>query len=383
MKKVDFFIPNFDALGAQMVAINVANYLSKYFLINFVVFNDSGEFKKLLDKDIRIIKLDNSVLNFSKFKTLNRIIQYFKYAKKNKTDIVISFAPITNIVSLFAKFFNHSLKVVIQEHCFPSLAVKDRQNLSVVWAALFKNLIFKFYNYSDLFVTISGAIKEDFVNNFGVKSDLIKIVRNPVDINKITTLAELDIKRDKFVFENEKKYMIGVGRLVDQKNFSKLLDIFDIVKKNNPNTDLIILGQGPNLNDLVKKTEELDLVSSVHFLGFQDNPYQFLKRADCFCLTSVWEGLPQVIAEAMICKIPVVSVDCESGPREMIENNTTGILVDKKDDILFAKSVCDILNGRVINRDLIVERAYNFAVKEYSIENCLLKYLNIINSISI
>jgi len=378
MKAIDFFIPNFDDLGAQMVAINVANSLVNYFNIRFVVFNDKGKFRNLLDNKIEVIQLDKGYLNINKIRIFNRLFQYLKYSKIEKTNIVVSFSPITNVIALFTKFFNSKLKVVIQEHCFPSVATEDRQNLSWFWAFMFKKVFYKFYNKSDLFITISEAIKIDFVNNFKINKDIIKIVRNPVNIDNIIFSTKEEV--NDFNFESQKKYLIGVGRLVDQKNFTKLLDIFSLIRQKRSDVDLIILGHGPNLDSLIKKSIDLNLKDSVHFLGFKSNPYKFLSRANCFCLTSLWEGLPQVIAEAMICRVPVISVDCESGPKEMIINKETGILVDKDDNTLFADYICELIDNNKMREELI-NKSYNFATREYSIERCLNKYLEILNSI--
>ncbi|MEI7451740.1 MAG: glycosyltransferase [Candidatus Falkowbacteria bacterium] len=379
MKKIDFFIPNFDDLGAQMVAINVANSLSSNFHIKFIVFLADGKFRNLLNSDIGVVELDRGWLNFGKVKVINRFLQYRAYSKKSKTDIVISFSPMTNIVALFAKFFNRHLKVVIQEHCFPSLAIKDRQNLSFFWALMFKMVFFRMYNYSDIFITISEAIKIDFVNNFKVRADVIKIVRNPININKIILNSKEVVSE--FNFFDNKKYLIVVGRLVDQKNFSRLLDIFDLIRKKRQDVELIILGQGANRDALIKKANDLKLDAVTHFLGFNSNPYKFMARADCFCLTSVWEGLPQVLAEAMICKVPVISVDCNSGPREMIINGVSGYLIKQDDNNEFVQRVCEILDDEHLRLD-IASKAYDFAVAEYSIEKCSKKYLEIIDLIS-
>jgi glycosyltransferase involved in cell wall biosynthesis len=358
----------------------VANSLCNDYEVNFVVFNDNGPFKTYLNKKIKIIKLDYGFFNIPKIRIFPRFFHYLNFIKNNKTDISIAFSPVANLIVLFTKILKPKLKTIIQEHGYPSLAIKDRQNMGPILEWFFRHIVFKLYNISNIFLCITEAIKEDFTKNFGIKKEIIRVVRNPVDIEKINKLINEPIPD--FKFNPQKKYIIGIGRLVDQKNFFKLVSIFQKVKKIITNTELIILGDGPDKENLAKNAMKLELGESVHLLGFNKNPYAFLKKSNCYCLTSNWEGLPQVIAEAMICKTPVIANDCKSGPSEMINNGKTGFLIPMSNENLFVECIINILE----NKDLckkITEEAYLFAQKEYSIEQCVINYKSILNSLTI
>lgn len=380
MKKIDILIPNFDDFGAQRVAINVANALCTEYEVNFVVFNDFGPFKTYLNKEIKITKLDYGIFDIPKFRIFPRFYRYLKFIKNNNTDVAIAFSPVANLVILFAKLFRKNLKTIIQEHGYPSLAIKDRQNMSPLLEWIFRNIIFKLYNNSDIFLCITNAIKDDFVNNFEINEKIIRVVRNPVDIKKIEHLLNEPVLN--FQFDPKKLYMIGIGRLVDQKNFFKLLHIFSKVRKIIPNVELIILGDGPDKEGLINRSVELKIEAYVHFLGFVKNPYNLLKQSNCYCLTSNWEGLPQVIAEAMICKTPVVANDCKSGPSEMIINGVTGFLIPMENDAFFVEDVIKVLSNKDLHRK-ISDAAYEFADFEYSVEQCIINYKEILNSLGI
>jgi glycosyltransferase involved in cell wall biosynthesis len=99
-------------------------------------------------------------------------------------------------------------------------------------------------------------------------------------------------------------------------------------------------------------------------------------------LTSNWEGLPQVIAEAMICKTPVIANDCKSGPNEMIVNGTTGFLIPMEDDTFFVEDIIKLLSNKDLHQK-ISDTAYEFANFEYSIEQCIINYKEILNSLDI
>jgi glycosyltransferase involved in cell wall biosynthesis len=119
----------------------------------------------------------------------------------------------------------------------------------------------------------------------------------------------------------EKPYLIGIGRLMPNKNFSLLIRALDLSQSQR---DLVILGQGPELDNLSHLITELGLEKRVHLLGFKENPYPYLKNADYLVSTSNAEGFPNGIAEAMCLGKPVIATNCQSGPAEILtgDNNT-------------------------------------------------------------
>ena len=378
-KKIDVMVPNFDDFGAQRLAINLANGFAAEFDVTFVVFDDDGPFKFYLNEDIKLLRLDYGWSNIKKIRLLPRFFRYLKYTKQNKTDVAITFAPVANMVILFAKFFNPRLKTIVQEHCFPSLAVKDRQNMSFFIEWLFRLVVFPLYNFSSIFVCIAKAGQRDFVDNFGIKEIITKVVHNPNDIHGLLQMADEPITD--FDFKNDKQYLIGIGRLVDQKNFYKLVRIFNEVKKELPNTELLILGNGLDKAGLEALADELNISQAVHLLGFKKNPYNYLRRADCFCLTSNWEGFPGVVAESMICGTVVVANDCPSGPNEMLINGETGRLIPIDSERLFVEAVKDVLQNRE-ERKQLESNALDYAKHHYAMSTYLDIYREMINSIT-
>ncbi|MCX6717343.1 MAG: glycosyltransferase [Candidatus Taylorbacteria bacterium] len=380
MKKIDIIVPNFDDFGAPRVAINVANGLMEHYDINFVVFQNKGPFRFYLNPKIKVVCLDNNILNIPKIRIINRMFAYWKFSKKNKTDIAISFSPVTNFIILFSKLLNKKLKTIIQEHVYVSLFLKDRESVSYVYDLLFKSVFLKFYNLSDIFLVVAEEIKRDLVTNFGMRENFFRVVKNPLDIQEVLRMSEDVI--DDFYFDNNKKYLISVGRLAAQKNFKRLIDIFDSAKKHIDNLELIIIGKGNLEKELKDYANKKQLTGSIHFLGFKKNPYKYIKRADCFCLTSDWEGFALVNAEAMLCGTVVVTNNCPAGPAEMIENHVNGIIVDYCNNDLFVKEVIGILNNDNHKKKL-EKNAYEFALREFTIEKCIIKYKEILNSMDV
>lgn len=378
-KKIDILIPDFSDFGAQRVAINVANGLSLEYEVNFIVFEETGSFREYLNKDIEVTKLDYGITNIRKIRLLPRFFRYHAFAMKNKTDIAISFSPVANLVILVAKLFNKDLKVIIQEHCFPTIALKDRQNMGLVVEWIFRFVAFKLYNRAEAFITSTKSIVEDFVDNFGIKREIFHVVRNPVDIEKVMKIAAEPVTD--FDFKSDRKYLLGAGRLVDQKDFFKLLRVFNLVKNKLANAELIILGEGTDRAGLEQEAEKLGLSDSVHLVGFKRNLDSYIASADCFCLSSRWEAMPQVMTEAMICKAPIIANDCKAGPNEMLIDGETGFLIPMEDENLFAQRIVEVLSDQALH-DRIAENAFAFASREYSIGQCVINYKSIINKIT-
>jgi glycosyltransferase involved in cell wall biosynthesis len=352
-----------------------ANVWAREHDVSLVVFSKIGPFIELVEPHVKIVEL-KSILDFlPKIRGIIKLFAYSGFVRNNETEVVMSFAPIMNWMALKAKVSNSGLKVIIQEHCFPSTALKDRQNMSAILEFVFRHHIYPMYNMADKFIVISKSILRDFIENFGIRPEILTIVTNPViNMDKIDGWMTEPV--DDFGFSSDKKYIMGMGRLAEQKNFSKLLRIFRTVKESVPEAELLILGDGDYHNRLVAEAKELGIDKSFHLLGFRTNPFKYLARVDCFCLTSNWEGMPGVITESMYCKTPVVANDCLSGPGEMIVDGVSGFLVPMDSEDKFADCVIRILSDREL-ADRMSTEAQIYASREYSTD----KFFNTYNQI--
>jgi glycosyltransferase involved in cell wall biosynthesis len=138
--------------------------------------------------------------------------------------------------------------------------------------------------------------------------------------------------------------VLGVGRLRHQKNFPALIDAFAAVKRVR-DARLVILGEGPERAALESRVRAHGLEHSVALPGFVDNPYACMARAAVFVLSSAWEGLPTVLIESLAVGTPVVSTDCESGPREILRDGALGALVPVGDVHALARAITRVLAG--------------------------------------
>jgi glycosyltransferase involved in cell wall biosynthesis len=206
-------------------------------------------------------------------------------------------------------------------------------------------------------VVVSQGEKEDLIQNFKIPEKRIIVVYNPLDRLRI---AELSAEDPGIHFEVP--VVVSVGRLVHQKGFDILLGAFRKVRDVKA-AKLLILGDGEKREELISLAQSLDLQDDVVFLGMQVNPFQFMRGAEVFCLASRYEGLGNVILEAMALGVPVIVSDCPSGPAEIVENGTYGILVPTENVDALAEALIRVLADNKLRSglsELSLKRAKDF-----------------------
>ena len=323
--------------GAARTLLNIINHLDRTtFTPILVTLNFQGAYEAQLKPDVTFIKLNTKRLRGSIFRLAHII-------RREKIDIVFSTIPNVNTIAILAKWISFTRAKNI---------IREADNLGGSFLTNLKLRCFGFiYKLSDQIISLSEGVKDNLVNRYGIKPKDIKVIYNPIDLQAIEEKIEHgEIAPEyKELFSTTAKVIITAGRLVDQKGHRTLLRAFAQVK-NRINSRLIILGEGPLLDVLSRQAADLGIQDSVHFIGFQDNPYIYFKQADLFVLSSKHEGFSHVIAEALATGTPVVSTDCQSGPAEVLNDGEYGLLceVGNADDM--AEKILEVLtleNGRV------------------------------------
>jgi glycosyltransferase involved in cell wall biosynthesis len=190
------------------------------------------------------------------------------------------------------------------------------------------------------------------------------MIYNPIVDDMLFDMSEKAVEHPWFARERKKPTILAVGRLTRQKGFSYLIEAFRQVRNTVP-ARLVVIGEGQEHQRLLNLTEALEIKSDVVFLGFQTNPYRFMSRADLFVLSSLWEGLPTVLVEAMACRTPVVSTRCPSGPTEIITDKVHGLLVPPADPTALAEAIVKMLKNPEMARKMALagrQRAEDFRV---------------------
>jgi len=160
----------------------------------------------------------------------------------------------------------------------------------------------------------------DDLKNLAVKVPQSRVIGNPFNVDKILLLSHERILENEFLLRKNRRYLISVGRLETVKHPQQIVRALKPLVDKFPDLELLFLGDGTEKSSLKKLATKLGLVEKVHFLGQVDNPFKYLSRCDVFVSASEFEGFSNVIVEALISGVPVVSTDCPTGPREILTN---------------------------------------------------------------
>lgn len=239
-------------------------------------------------------------------------IEYYIRAYKEKYNIVcaISFLEPANFMNIKTK---GKECVIISERCAQS-PIRSQLNY-------YDANIRMLYNYADRIISVSHGVKDDLIKNYGVHERLIRTIYNFIDKDTIERKSKEKLHQNILDFIGSSKVILNVGRMVKQKNQKKLIVQFAKLINDGEDVKLIIIGDGELEDELIKTSRELGVSEFVKIIKYNKNPFPFYKLATIVAVSSEYEGLPNVILEAMLLGVPVVSTDCLAGPRELLRHS--------------------------------------------------------------
>lgn len=226
------------------------------------------------------------------------------------------------------------------------------------------------YPMVDAVVAVSEGVAQDTRRITGLPADRVSVIRNPVVTAALLAQARQVIDHPWFG-QGEPPVILGVGRLARQKDFPTLIRAFTRLRRERPGR-LVILGEGNDRRALEALTAKLGIGEDVDLPGHVANPYAWMAKANLFVLSSIWEGSPNVLTEAMACGTPALATDCPSGPRELFADGRYGLLVPVGDDAAMAAAMSRVLDGPP------PAGALREAVREYSVEVSAGRYLAVL-----
>jgi glycosyltransferase involved in cell wall biosynthesis len=202
-------------------------------------------------------------------------------------------------------------------------------------------LVKRLYPTAPTVVSVSEEAADDLARVTGMARDAIVTIHNPVITPEVFVRAQQPNPHPWLSGDHE-SVVLAIGRLVAHKDFSTLIRAFAHVSTETK-ARLIILGEGEQRVELERLVRQLDVVDRVDLPGFVDNPYSYLSRASAFVLSSQREGLPTVLIEALALEVPIVSTDCKSGPKEILEGGRYGRIVPVGDVSSMSRAISDVL----------------------------------------
>ena len=338
-KSIAFVINSLEGGGAERVICNLMRTMQDSFTANgckvyLILLDDLPEEQQCPDYVTKITLDANG-------KLISSYYQLSRWVKTNKPDLLVSFLTRSNLVTT----------VIGKQQNIPTV-ISERVNTSSHFATSRTGFISKFlikllYPKATCVVPVSQGVMQDLVDNYNVPKAKCTVMYNAYDRSILLEKSQAAVSD-----LPTKPYMIGIGRLVPNKNFSLLIKAF---AKSTSSRDLVILGQGPEMSDLKALAKQLGVESRVHLLGFRENPYPYLVNADYLVSSSNAEGFPNGIAEAMCLGKPVIATNCQSGPAEILtgDNNTqTDSYLTAEHGILCKVNDVDALKGAIDEMEL-------------------------------
>ncbi|GAW99215.1 glycosyltransferase [Secundilactobacillus mixtipabuli] len=357
MKKVCIFTPHLSGFGGTETVISNlfsefdtvadSNYHLKLFCVGGY---ENGEWLKGI-KDRKIISFGKSMfLRKIKYVFFLPFLLPFLIAKEKDAFAVVVTHPIMwYILFLFKKIFRRKYLIVAWYH----FSLKN------------KPIKRTYLNKADGYFAISSGIAGQY-RNLGISKEKIRTIYNPVLRNSVTVPR---------TFSDDKRRFIYVGRVMldGQKNLRYLIDVLANV---HGNWELLIYGHG-EISKVKAYIQSKNLSAKIKFMGFKKDVWTSLSRVDALLLTSKFEGFPMVLNEAISVGIPVISVNCETGPEDIINRNN-GFLVEKNDQSLFIYYLQKMVDGQIQLSDYLQIKN---SINQFYSDNYCLNFCNALASL--
>ncbi|MYL56092.1 glycosyltransferase [Virgibacillus halodenitrificans] len=344
--KVLFIIPSLAGGGAERVFVNIINTIDKsLFDVTLVCLST--------ERNVYEVSSDVRVINLKSNRVRNASLKILRLIRKERPNLVVSTLGHLNTMLLMLKiFFPKNTKLIIRQTNIISF---NRQSHRPLIQKLKNNI----YNIADVIVCQSKFMKDDFIKVTGIKESKVVKIHNPVDIDFIIEKSKEEINR---MFNEQHTNIFFAGRLEEVKRIPLIIDAFKKYQEKHCNAKLYILGEGPQKSELVAYIAKHKISPSVEFLGFQQNPYKWLKHADLFIMASKHEGMPNVLIEAIALGIPVLVLKHPGGTIDILRNLNiedrfvNNLVIDKKNFDAYDNKVLSILKANF---------GVEFVVKQY------------------
>jgi len=295
-----------------------------------------------------------------------------QYLWENQPPVLLSAATYTNRYALIARALSCvSTSVVISEHNI--LSHSGSGSIFPGWVHV--QLTKLTYPLADRVVAVSEGVAGSLSQKLGLRREEIEVIYNPVIGPDTSKRAEENVDHPWFSDESD-PVIIGVGRLVKEKDFSNLLRAFAIMLKKRDEGKLVILGEGEQKSELECLADALDVRDQVWLPGFVRNPLKYMARSDVFVFSSREEGLGNALIEAMATRTPVISTDCEGGPSEVLKAGKYGRLVPVDNPPALATAIEDALD------DNDVPPAPRSALDRFRQDTVVEQYLDILSRVA-
>jgi len=359
--KVYYWSPHTSYVATIKAVYNSALSLTKYNKENLIVkiINANGEWDSFINKSIILVNLGNNSLFrtyprvgyfLSRFSYLYIFLKCFfplkKLLKKEKPDYLLIHL-ITLLPIMLLIFFKFKTKFILRISGYPRLN-------------FFRKIIWKLVSKKIHLVTAPTLLTLDYIKSQNI-FDEKKIIFLPDPVYQIREIVNQKNELVEEYIDENKKYIISIGRLTKQKNFSLLIKAFNEIRKNNDKFKLLIIGEGEEKKNLQLLIANLNLKSDIIFLGFKENVFKYIKLSNLVLSTSLWEDPGFFLIESGILNKPIISSDCPNGPSELLSYGLGGYLFKNNQ----LNSLVDVFKNFTFENDMKIKDKIFFSKKKF------------------
>jgi len=361
LKNLIIFYPSYERGGATKILINLIKFFSKKNIKIFLIIN-SFNYKH---KNLKLIKL-SSDRSFYKSRFFSGLLGSWKLMKTinklNKSETKI-LSMQSNFFAVLVSFFKN-IKVVVRVSEDPCGATKYADEKIFSYLILLSKLVT--YNMAS-YIIVNADKSLKCVKKFLYNKNKIRLLYNP-SLNKI----------NKFQSKKNKKILLSVGRLCKQKNQVLLIKAFSEFSKKNKNYKLIICGDGPDRESIHSLIKYYNLTKKIILKKWTHNIKIYYKNSSIFVLTSLYEGMPNVLIEALNSNMPCISSKV-SGVSDLLLNGRGGLILKNYDSTHLAKSI----NKVIKNYDIYLKKTKlsKIYLNRYEINNASSKYFKLLKNV--
>jgi len=310
-----FALPSLRGGGAERVIITILRHLDRSrFEPHLLLVEAVGPYLADVPADVPVHVLAASRLR----RALPDLVRTIRAVAP---DVVVSTQGYLNFALLMLRRFVPGARLVVRE------VIGERYLENSRFQPLFYRWYLREVRRADRIVVQSDVARDEMIARVAARPGQIVRVYNPVDVERIRAQAAAEPSP----LVGPGPHVVAAGRLGHQKGFDMLLDAFASARGRGVDARLTILGEGPDRDALGERAAHLGVADVVRFAGFAANPFAYFAAADLFVLSSRYEGLPNVVLEALACGCPVVAFDCPRGVREIVHTGRNGVLLPPED----------------------------------------------------
>lgn len=374
MKRIALFMQSLEGGGVQKVMVGIANGFAKANIgsdIDLLVGDAGGAMRTELTDEINIIDFGKKKYH-GDYKILASMRHLISYMRQSRECIVIAAPGFASVAAIVAKLLTGAKVIIIIDDRLSLLKSRGIKG----WISF--TLYYMTFRFADTIVAAHDSAAKDAVNSLRIANEKVRTIYHPlINPELIRHTKPISNEIEDFLGK-EDTLLVAAGRLTWVKDYQNLIKAFGLVAAKYHNTKLVILGEGPDSDELSRLIHEQNLGSRVCMYGYADDPLAFMKRAAVCVSSSRQEAFGITLVEALACGTTVVATDCSSGgPREILEDGRFGYLCPVEDSKALAKAIEKALKSPIAE-ELAIKRGTQF-----SIEASVKKYMALIDEVAI